>query len=225
MVELYAVNIQNQISKEAFDNFMMLVSEKKREKINRFRLIEDAKRSLYGEILVRYLACNQFGINNDDIKMQFNEYGKPYIEDYLDFHFNLSHSGQWIVCAISKESIGIDIEQIKPIDIAIAERFFDPLEYKAIMDTSNDMRLVAFYKFWTLKESYIKLISKGLSMPLNSFAIEKIVDSYMINYKTDIQFYNHLYKDDYIISVSYKEFSIDPEIKEICVSSMKVNLR
>ena len=224
MVELYAVNIQNQISKEAFDNFMMLVSEKKREKINRFCFIEDAKRSLYGEILVRYLACYKFGINNDDIKMLFNEYGKPYIEDYPDFHFNLSHSGQWIVCAISKENIGIDIEQIKPIDISVAERFFDPLEYKAIIDTGNDMRLVAFYKFWTLKESYIKLIGKGLSMPLNSFVIEKLVGSYMINYKTDIRFCNHLYKDDYIISVAYKEFSIDPEIKEICVSSMKVRV-
>ncbi len=68
--------------------------------------------------------------------------------------------------------VGVDIEKIRPIDFAIAERFFTASEYRLLMDTAEQERLQLFYTLWTLKESYIKFVGKGLSIPLDSFAIE-----------------------------------------------------
>ncbi|MCL0028295.1 hypothetical protein M1M88_01070 [Peptococcaceae bacterium] len=42
-----------------------------------------------------------------------NDYGKPFLKNTNDLYFNVSHSGEWVVCAIHHHPIGIDIEQVK----------------------------------------------------------------------------------------------------------------
>lgn len=69
---------------------------------------------------------------------------------------------------MSDESVGIDIECIKPIDMAIAERFFTSDETAYIMAGEQEQR---FYEIWTKKESNIKWEGKGLHKPLTSFSV------------------------------------------------------
>ena len=40
-----------------------------------------------------------------------------------------------------------------------------------LLDKSEEERSPFFYTLWTLKESYIKAVGKGLSMPLHSFKV------------------------------------------------------
>jgi 4'-phosphopantetheinyl transferase len=68
--------------------------------------------------------------------------------------------------------LGIDIEQIKNNNDSIAERFFTTSEYEDLKRLKEENRLYYFYDLWTLKESYIKCIGKGLHIPLNSFSFE-----------------------------------------------------
>lgn len=67
--------------------------------------------------------------------------------------------------------VGIDVEQIKPIDIKISERFFSKQEFNKLLGKSYTEREPYFYELWTLQESYIKAVEKGLSIPLDSFTI------------------------------------------------------
>lgn len=169
MVEIYTIKIDELIKKETYNQLLSCVSEEKRERIKRFHFIEDAKRTLYGELLVRYLACSKLDATNKGLKIYQNEFGKPFLYGYPNFHFNISHSGVWVVCAISEKIVGVDVELMKPIDFDIAERFFSDIEYQNLSNQRKEIQLEYFYDLWTLKESYIKCMGKGLSIALNSF--------------------------------------------------------
>jgi 4'-phosphopantetheinyl transferase len=171
MIETYIIEISRDIEKNDFDKLISFVSEKKKEQIMRFHKFEDAQRSLIGEILARYAICKRMGCKIKDLSFYTNDYGKPMLHDNPMIHFNVSHSGKWVVCVVGGNPSGIDVEEIKPIDITIAERFFTQNEYCAILSQPESSRIKYFYMLWTLKESYIKAIGKGLSIPLNSFEI------------------------------------------------------
>jgi 4'-phosphopantetheinyl transferase len=130
------------------------------------------QRSLLGDILARYSICKRLGVKNKDLFFDVNEYGKPILLRQDGICFNISHSANWVVCAIDNNTVGIDVEFIKPIDIKIAERFFSKTECFDLMNEPEDTRIKYFYMLWTLKESYIKAEGKGLSIPLNSFNIK-----------------------------------------------------
>lgn len=156
------------------------VDEQKKERIVRFVHKEDAYRSLLADVLLRTILHDQLQLRDDEILFGRNEYGKPYLINRNDIFFNISHSGDWVGCAIGQKPIGIDIEYIQPIDLNIAKRFFSPDEYSALQRQPPENRLDFFYYLWTLKESYIKAVGKGLAIPLNSFTIHTEGDSALL---------------------------------------------
>lgn len=172
MIEVYALKIDTTINSEVYEQLLLYVDEEKRLRLKRFRFIEDGKRSLYGDLMVRWVICMQLKMLNKDIEFEYNQYGKPFLKNYPNFYFNISHSGNWVVCATSNKEVGIDVEQVNNINFDIAKRFFSQIEYQTIMMQPESLRLESFYDFWTLKESFIKCIGKGLSIPLNSFYIK-----------------------------------------------------
>lgn len=165
------MEIYPDLKENEFNRLLTFISTEKRERIKRFRVKSDAQSTLVGDILVRAEICQLMGCKNNDLIFSTNKYGKPYIENIPGVHFNLSHSGHYVVSALSSEPVGIDIETIKPIDIAIAKRFFTQDEYKYIHNSKNGNELTRFYEIWTMKESHIKWEGIGLSKPLNSFSV------------------------------------------------------
>ncbi|OBZ19616.1 hypothetical protein A8L34_06520 [Bacillus sp. FJAT-27264] len=148
----------------------------RRNGIGRFLRLEDAYRSLFGEILVRTVIRRELGIPNQEIHFQKNEYGKPHLEGKESFSFNVSHSGKWVSVIYGTGRLGVDIEEIRPIDLTIAERFFSDEEYEDLMLRPEEARTDYFYEIWTLKEAYVKALGSGLSHPLTSFSVRKHPD-------------------------------------------------
>lgn len=140
--------------------------------------------SLLGELIV----CNHFsrknGLHRKDVILKKDEFGKTYVANDLSYHFNISHSGSWVVCAFDKEPIGVDIELIENIDNNIMERFYSALEISHIRKYPLDQRVSWFYKIWTLKESYLKALGIGIRVPLKSFSF--IFNNNMIQLLSDI---------------------------------------
>ena len=96
----------------------------KTRQIKKFTRIEDLIRGLFAEILIRNIIIQQKLKNNFQFEFATNPYGKPYLSDVENFYFNLSHSEDWVVCAMDSNHIGIDIEKEKSIDITLAKQFF-----------------------------------------------------------------------------------------------------
>lgn len=93
------------------------------ERIERFHFFRDARNCRLGDVLSRVEICRSTGLNNNQLEFLTNQYGKLLLIDNPHIHFNISHTGHYIVCAVCDKSLGIDIEFIKLVDIAVAKRF------------------------------------------------------------------------------------------------------
>ncbi|MCP1396572.1 MULTISPECIES: 4'-phosphopantetheinyl transferase family protein [Bacillus cereus group] len=171
-MEIYAVKIID-INSEQLDELSLLIDSRKRHRIKKYVKKKNKLQTLMGEILLRSIIIQKLNINNKDIIFNNDYYGKPHLKNYPNVFFNLSHSGDFVVCAFDEYPVGIDIEKIKDIEYEdLAKNFFTNREYDYIMKNDLDQQLNKFYDIWTLKESYIKCCGKGLSLSLKSFSIE-----------------------------------------------------
>lgn len=94
---------------------------------------------------------------------KYGENGKPYLEG-VPFHFNLSHSGDYVFCGVSAQEIGVDIQKLQgENELGLARRFFSSAEGQALeaCRDAEDRRRV-FFRMWTRKEAYGKLTGEGL---------------------------------------------------------------
>lgn len=98
--------------------------------------------------------------------------GKPYLAKEPDIHFNLSHSGEWAVCAISSSPVGVDIQHCDEGRRDVASRFFHREEIRYLDSLPQFRRDEGFYRLWTLKESFVKATGRGLDLPLRSFWVD-----------------------------------------------------
>jgi len=175
-MEIYVAKILD-INEENLNELCLLIDSEKKCKVEKFINKKDKIRTLIGEILIRTIIIENLKIDNRHIRFNKNQYGKPYLKEYPNFNFNLSHSGDYVLCAIDDKPIGVDIEEIKHMAFKeIAKNFFTTKEFQYIVMEDSKFQLDRFYEIWTLKESYIKCCGQGLTMPLKSFSIE--IDQY-----------------------------------------------
>ena len=91
--------------------------------------------------------------------------------------FNLSHSGDFVLCSVDTDGglntqVGCDIEKIKEANMKVAGRFFCPSEYEEILrQESAAEKSDVFYRFWVLKESFMKATRQGMALDMKSFEI------------------------------------------------------
>ena len=201
MIEIYAAKLPKKIENEQFDKLILCLPEVKQKRIKRFKYFQDSLRTLLAEILIRSIIQKRIKGKNEELIFNTNRYGKPFLENIDNLYFNEAHSEEWVVCAVDCEPIGIDIELIKQIDFSIAERFFSKEEYKDLMSKDENEKLLYFFDLWTLKESYIKAVGKGLSIPLDSFTIRIHAGKIEFENKNDFKI---CYFMQYNIDVNYK---------------------
>ncbi len=145
------------------------MSKERQESTLRLQNKQKQKTKIAADRLCR-LALSEFcDIEKDRIEFALSANGKP-VAVNCNANFNISHSGDRVVCAVSDKEIGIDIEKIRPINPKAAERFACPDELDYIR--SNETGL---FEIWTLKEAYFKCIGTGLGTQIKnvSFKIDK----------------------------------------------------
>lgn len=144
-----------------YEKAYSVMSPARKAKVDRLKIPNDKKRSLAGEWLIRTMLSENFSIPFEESRIEIDPLGKPYLEN-LPYHFSISHSGDMVVCAISKDRIGIDIEEIHPIDFRLTECFCLDEEKKYIF-SSPEGKIERFYEIWTIKEAYFKMLGTGIT--------------------------------------------------------------
>ena len=162
-------------------------------------------------LLLQDIVREELGIEPKDLIVGKGEQGKPYIEGYPNFHFNISHSSDMVAIAYGISPVGIDIEHIRcrESDLKVAKRCFTPEEYTFITgeafckDSEGISHSVEerFFMVWTMKEAYLKYKGTGISVPMNSFLVKPyqgVVDGESLKCQPFVI-------DDYVYSVCVNE--------------------
>lgn len=184
MIRLYAAKTDVLRDPILLERLLETASEERREKILRLRKPEDKCRSL-GAWLLLVHGLGQAGIAPNDIRLAEGEVGKPYLTTHPEVHFNLSHSGKRVFCAVSEREVGCDVEQIKPVDLGIARRFFTPEESEMLTQIPDEEeRRQRFFRIWTLKESFVKAVGRGMTLPMGEFRLDFFGDSVTLEQHT-----------------------------------------
>ncbi len=181
MIQVFVLQLEeNQYNSEFQDTLLQYLPEAGKLRV-KYRLNNSSKlQTVAGELLARY-SVGQYLVNPaQEIILLFGEKGKPHIGNLENVHFNISHSGHYVVCAVADTEIGIDVERIRNVNLRIAERFFSPSEIDDLMACDEETRMQYFITLWTIKESYLKAIGRGLTQHLNSFTIVQNNDSYLL---------------------------------------------
>ncbi len=149
------------------------VEEKRASKFHfeKDRIVSIVSRGVLKLILARYLSTDAGGII---ISNDMN--GKPFVDScgHGDVSFNLSHSGDFVLYAVTPGiDVGIDIQEMREIDSMddIVERYFSKHEVSVFNSLPDNLKKKAFYNCWSRKEAYIKALGLGLSYPLDSFSV------------------------------------------------------
>ncbi len=109
-------------------------------------------------------------------ELELGAKGKPYLREEdcgAPLYFNISHSGSYVVCAISKREVGVDIQEHKSLDyMKTAQRFFAKEEKRVLKDAQPQEGLELFYRLWTRKEAYGKMLGEGVAPVLSENMLE-----------------------------------------------------
>lgn len=101
------------------------------------------------------------------LSYRYGERGKPYFQE-LPLFFSLSHSRDYVLCAVDEREIGADLQRLQGVDEGkLAERFFSEPERLLLEHCeSAEERQSLFFEFWTRKEAYGKLTGEGVAAVL-----------------------------------------------------------
>lgn len=168
----------NDFDEQQYAEMYRAANAERRARADRFRHEDDRRRCLCADMLARRMLAKASGKAPEEIAFTIGYKGKPSAN--VPFYFNVSHSGNYVLCAVSEKPIGADIEQIKPFRAGMVARYFTKDEAAYIWgDTTPTTETVTdpeictrFYRTWTAKESYVKMTGTGISTDLSAVAFD-----------------------------------------------------
>jgi len=137
----------------------------------RFRFAQDRERFIAARGLLREILALYLDAAAQRLRFRYGAHGKPFLSaaEHNDLRFNVSHSLDTMLVALAHaREVGVDIEHAPP-DLAvedIAETVLSAPEKRALSRLDGKAKRMAFLRFWTRKEAYIKADGRGVSLPL-----------------------------------------------------------
>ena len=188
MTKLYVCEISNLIKEvkadsNALENYFDKLGKQRIEHILKNNKAEDRARALGASYLLLF-ALEKAGYPIERLPdFSYKENGKPYLREYPDVYFNISHTKNIITCVISDGEVGVDIEHARKVSESAINRVFSENE-KKLAGFSVD----GYIRLWTMKEACAKLSGTGLPAILDGMEIvEKENGKYVKKLKQDIR--------------------------------------
>ena len=142
-------------------------------------------RKIARELLSKYLHCSP-----ETIFFKKEVLGKPFVANFPEISFSVTHSGAVMLLAVSRNHVGVDVELIRPVNaFSIAEKFFSPEECQFLKKENSEKKAHVqqpgacptrevshldkrvqkrFFQLWTAKEATLKADGRGITRGLRS---------------------------------------------------------
>jgi len=142
------------------DEYFPKLPRFRQEQCIRFRQKHDKRNCILAYMLLELGLKEQYG-KTTPISFIYNKHGKPYLYEYPNIFFNISHCKDGVVCALAYIEVGVDIQNIGVFDWNIARRVCSKAELLMLANANNPTSL--FCKLWTKREAYAKSMGVGLA--------------------------------------------------------------
>ena len=177
MADLYFVDFSSMDVEELIKKYEDKVDRQRLSRITRTRADKARVRSLLGGYLLQVAVKDYLGISDEnkvlDLHYLYGKHGKPYLADYPELFFSLSHSGNVVALVISEQEVVLDVQQYVTVKDSLAKRFFTEEEaFLLSHETDKESYERLFFAMWSIKESYIKFTGCGIGQGLDSFEID-----------------------------------------------------
>ncbi len=178
MTDIFFVNTDNYSLKEL--NISSL-PDSRRIKIDRLVHESDKLASACAGLLIdKFIGKN----------LKLNEYGKPYSDEKF---FNISHSGNYVIIAVSDFEVGCDVEMKRELEYErLGKIVFHENERKKLSETDDKGSL--FFKLWTSKEAFIKCLGEGFHFKTSELDLSPLPDKFEYKGRT-LFFKEYMLKD------------------------------
>ncbi|MBE9068235.1 4'-phosphopantetheinyl transferase superfamily protein [Leptolyngbya cf. ectocarpi LEGE 11479] len=142
-------------------------------RLQRYRFAIDQRKFAVARTSLRQILARYSQQDPADLVFDYGVYGKPCLRDY-PLQFNLSHSGEYALCGVARQVVGVDIEQLRSMDRldGLIKRCLSPSEQQAIAAVESSQRSKAFLEYWTCKEAYLKATGQGISESLAAIEVD-----------------------------------------------------
>ena len=140
------------------------------DRANRFRRSEDRQRYILAHVMKRFYLSHLMGLKPQELVFAQGRKGKPFCSNSGAPFFNISHSGDWVLFAVSStEEIGVDVER--------AQRDVGESTMKHVLTVpqldkvaASDDPQATFIVYWTQKEAISKALGLGLSIDFSTIS-------------------------------------------------------
>ncbi|ACA37773.1 4'-phosphopantetheinyl transferase superfamily protein [Lysinibacillus sphaericus] len=152
-IQLFALPLGEPLTSAEWNVFHNVLPSHVQRNIQQYKQWQDRQRALLGNTLIRWVLLPFMDKTTFQITQDI--YGRPNVASHQHWKgdFNLSHSGDWIVLALTTNGrVGIDVEEIKPVNKDIMHFALSKQEFHMALHQP----LHVFYELWTLKEALFK---------------------------------------------------------------------
>jgi len=177
---LYIFDEVDQLSEDFIAGKMSLLSDERREKVQRLRYQSGKKESVAAYLLLRIALLENYDIDKI-VEFDYLEKGKPVLRDFPQIHFNLSHTKGIAACAVSDHEVGVDVQIIRGVTDKTAKRVLTGSEYE--MFKSALVPDEYFCEVWAIKESFMKKTGQGIAAAFKKLPVNDIEDKLVFREK------------------------------------------
>ena len=153
----------NSVSEREYEDCYACMSSEKKARVDAFRFEKDRKRSVCAELLARRMLAARCGVGEREIVFGTGSRGKPFAVN-VRAEFSVSHSGDYVLCAVGARPVGADIERMRAVDDRLVHYVCTQEEARYVLSAGSAReRETRFFAVWTAKEAYFKCIGTGIS--------------------------------------------------------------
>ncbi len=158
MYRIYLFEQLEIVTEEFIDRALPLLPVERRKKATSYHQLIDRQNCVITYLILKVALKQCFRIT--DFTLQYGEYGKPFLAEYPNVYFNISHCRYGCVTAVADCPVGVDIQDIRPFSWEVAKKVCCKKELELLEKSPDQSR--EFTRMWAMKESYAKMIGQGL---------------------------------------------------------------
>lgn len=167
-MKVYLYDHLERIDEERLDQWLPLLPEWRREVAMRYRHLAGRRESAMAYLLLQDSLRRDWGIDSVP-PFSFQENGKPFLAEYPDVHFSLSHCRTAVLCVVHDKPVGADVEYIRKARPELVRYTMNADEEREIFSSPDPD--FAFTRLWTRKEAVVKLTGEGVGSNMHDLLL------------------------------------------------------